>query len=92
MTKVFNFALKIKASSREGGTCEVLRPYHPSKIWNVRRYGSHQETISRRPKQMYSPSDTGLEWLGEGHYSSRSQINALRPNCGYYLSHLLSHY
>ena len=24
------------------------------------RYGTHQKTINRRPKQMYSPSDTGL--------------------------------
>ena len=24
------------------------------------RHGTHQKTISRRPEQMYSPSDTGL--------------------------------
>ena len=30
------------------------------------RYVTRQETISRRLKQMYTPSDTGLEWLGEG--------------------------
>ena len=37
MTKNFNFALKIKGGGggREGGTCEVLRPCHPPKIWNV---------------------------------------------------------
>ena len=35
MTKIFNFALKIKGGGREGGTCEVLRPCHPPKIWNV---------------------------------------------------------
>ena len=29
------------------------------------RYGTHQEAISRRPEQMYTPSDTRLEWLGE---------------------------
>ena len=30
------------------------------------RYGTHQKTISRRPEQMYSPSDTvlGLVWGG----------------------------
>ena len=33
VTKILNFALKIK-EGREGGTCEVLRPCHP-KIWNV---------------------------------------------------------
>ena len=26
MTKISNFALKIKGDGREGGTCEVLRP------------------------------------------------------------------
>ena len=35
MTKILNFALKIKVGGREGGTCEVLRPCHPPKIWNV---------------------------------------------------------
>ena len=36
VTKIFNFALKIKGGGgREGGTCEVLRPCHPPKIWNV---------------------------------------------------------
>ena len=29
MTKILNFALKIKGGGREGGTCEVLRPCHP---------------------------------------------------------------
>ena len=29
MTKISNFALKIKEGDREGGTCEVLRPCHP---------------------------------------------------------------
>ena len=30
------------------------------------RCGARQETISKRPEQIYTPSDTGLEWLGEG--------------------------
>ena len=30
------------------------------------RYGSHQETISRRPEQMYTSSHTRLEWPREG--------------------------
>ena len=38
MTKIFNFVLKIKGGGREGGTCEVLRPCHPPKIWNVHQY------------------------------------------------------
>ena len=35
MTKILNFALKIKGGGREGGTCKVLRPCQPPKIWNV---------------------------------------------------------
>ena len=35
MTKILNFALKIKGGGREGGTCEVLRPGNPLKIWSV---------------------------------------------------------
>ena len=35
MAKILNFALKIKGGGREGGTCEVLRPCQPPKIWNV---------------------------------------------------------
>ena len=31
MTKVLNFALKIKGGGKEDGTCEVLRPCHPPK-------------------------------------------------------------
>ena len=42
MTKILNFALKIKGGGREGGTCEVLRPCHPPKIWNV-----HQRVIKQ---------------------------------------------
>ena len=32
MTKIFNFALKIKGGGREGGACEVLRPCHTPKF------------------------------------------------------------
>ena len=39
MTKIFNFALKIKGG---GGTCEVLRPCHPPKIWNVHLTNSYK--------------------------------------------------
>ena len=37
MIKILNFALKIKGVGREGGTCEVLRPCQPPKIWQVHR-------------------------------------------------------
>ena len=36
---------------------------------------------------MYTPSGTGWNGLGRGHYTSRSGINARGPNCGYYSSH-----
>ena len=42
------------------------RPLLKLSLRPLDRYGTHQETISRRPEQMYTPSDTGLEWLGEG--------------------------
>ena len=50
MTKIFNFALKIKGGDREGGTCEVLRPCHPPPKKNLERAPSlsvAQEISSR---------------------------------------------
>ena len=52
VTKILNFALKIKGGGREGGTCEVLRPCHPhppKKVWNVhmnatQKFLSHELT------------------------------------------------
>ena len=50
MTKILNFALKIKGSGREGGTCEVLRPCHPpKKILNV-----HHQIIDHNSKTALS--------------------------------------
>ena len=43
MTKILNFALKIKESGREGGTYEVLRPCHPPQ--NLERALSHYDVI-----------------------------------------------
>ena len=43
MTKILNFALKIKGVGREGGTCEVLRPCQPPKIWHVHMGGGGHE-------------------------------------------------
>ena len=42
------------------------RPLLKSGLQPLARYGTHQETISRRPEQMYVPSDTRLEWPEEG--------------------------
>ena len=35
VTKILNFPVKIKGGGTEGGTCEVLRPCHSPKIWNM---------------------------------------------------------
>ena len=37
-----------------------------SGLQHLATYGTHQETISRRPEQMHTPSDTRLEWPEEG--------------------------
>ena len=37
-----------------------------SSLQPLARYGTHQETQSRRPEQMYTPSDTRLEWPEKG--------------------------
>ena len=42
------------------------RPLLKSGLQPLGRYGTHQGTISRRPEQMYTISDTILEWLEEG--------------------------
>ena len=39
VTKILNFALKMKVGSRDGGTYEVLPPCHLPKIWNVHQEG-----------------------------------------------------
>ena len=41
-------------------------PLFKSGMGPLARYGNHQETISRRPEQMYTSSDTRLVWPGEG--------------------------
>ena len=48
MTKILNFALKIKGDGREGGTCEVLRHCHPppkKKKENLKRALSWQHRV-----------------------------------------------
>ena len=42
------------------------RPLLKSGLQPLGRCGIHQETISRRPEQVYLPSDPRLEWPGEG--------------------------
>ena len=43
-----------------------LGPLLKSGVGPLARYGNHQETISRRPEQMYTSSDTRLDWPGKG--------------------------
>ena len=42
------------------------RPLLKSGLQPLGRCGTHQETISRRPEQVYLLSDPRLEWPGEG--------------------------
>ena len=67
-------------------------PLLKSGVEPLDRYGNQQETISRRPEQMHTLSDTRLEWPGEGHYLSQTQTNARGLKWGHYSSHLLGQY
>ena len=39
------------------------------------RYGTRQETISRRPEQMFLHLTQGREWLGRGYYSGVNEFS-----------------
>ena len=52
------------------------RPLMKSGLQPLGRDFTHQETISRRPEQMYTPSDTRLEWLKEGKLDSNKRWRA----------------
>ena len=59
------------SNKRRGGKMGPLfesppRPLLKLGLQPMGRYSTHQETTSRRPEQMYTPSDTRLEWLGAG--------------------------
>ena len=41
-------------------------PLLKSGVGSLARYGNNQETISKRPEQMYNSSDTRFEWLEDG--------------------------
>ena len=55
------------------------------------RYGTHRETISRRPEQMEYTSDTRLEWVGEGLLFKLDSNKRWRAKMQY-LGHFLGHY
>ena len=42
------------------------KPLLKSGLQSLARYGTHKKTKSRRSEQMYTPSDTRLEWPEEG--------------------------
>ena len=58
-------------------------PLLKSGVGPMARHGTFQETISRRDEQMYTPSDPGLEWLGEGSLfksvSNKRRLSKLPP-------------
>ena len=58
------------------------RPLLKSDLQLLRRYGVHQESISRRPEQVYLPSDPRLEWPGEGPLFESNLNKCLGQNMG----------
>ena len=54
MTKILNFALKIKGGGGEGGTYEVLRPCHPPKFGTCTNRGTVERGIGRIAKNYYA--------------------------------------
>ena len=64
MTKILNFGLKIKGGGREGGTCEVLRPCHPLKIWNVHLW-ARSKKASLAASRLQRDLDAFAEWFAK---------------------------
>ena len=56
MTKILIFGLKMTGGGREGGTCEVLRPWHPpqKKIWNMHKVHCLGTFVYGKDDQRYS--------------------------------------
>ena len=50
-------------------------------------YGNHQEIINRRLEQMYTSSDTRLEWLGAGPLFESDSNKRRGPKRDHYSSH-----
>ena len=62
------------------------RPLLKSGLQPLGSYGTHQESISSRPEQVYHPSDPRLEWPGEGPLFKFNLKNA-GPKCRHYSGH-----
>ena len=56
---------QINAGGQYGATIRVTS-WLKSGLQFLDRYGTHQESTSRRSEQVYLPSDSRLEWPGEG--------------------------
>ena len=85
------------SNKRRGGKTGPLfesspRPSLKSGLLPLDKHGTCQETITRRLGQMFSASDTGLEWLGEDHYTSWPRINAKEPKLRLLFKSFLDHY
>ena len=63
------------------------RPLFKLGLQPLARYGTHQETISRRPE--VTPSGTRLKWPGEGPLFESDLNKRRRAEWDHYLSHLL---
>ena len=67
-------------------------PLMKSGVGPLARYGNHQETISRQPEQMYTSSDTRLEWPGEGPLFELDSNKRQGDKTGPLSESLLGHY
>ena len=67
-------------------------PLLKSGLQPLDRYGTHQETISRRPELMCTWSDTRLEWPREGPLFQSDSNKRQGQKRGHYLNHLSGHY
>ena len=70
----------------------LLTSLYKSGLGPLARHGNHQEIINKRFEQMYTSSDTRLEWSGGGPLFESDSNKGRGPKRGHYLSHLLGHY
>ena len=67
-------------------------PLLKSGLRPLARYGTCQETVSGRPEQMYTSSDTRLKWPGERPLLKLDSDERRGPKWGYCSSQLLGYY
>ena len=91
--------IRVRLEKCQGSKLRLLFKSFPGPLLKLgmgplARYGNHQDIINRRPEQMYTSSDTRLEWHREGPLcesdpNKLGEGGAKRDN---YSSHLLGHY